>query len=237
MRNSKNNGIALKTPTQRESLVTYVVKKIEQALIRKEIKPGDFLPPEAVLASDLNVGKSSVREALKMLQAMGVVDIRQGQGTQIRTQLGERLINPLVFQLIIENSNPRDVAELRMMFEPAYTLLALENATQEDIDRIHEMHNRFEKAIGQGTETAEDDIGFHMAILKATHNQFVIRLGQTILELFKPAMIKSLKGNPEAALHDHSQILEAFRNRDRKKLNQAIVKSFENWRTGLDPET
>lgn len=236
MKNSKYNGSSLKTPSQRGSLVTYVVKKIEQALIRKEIKPGDFLPPEAVLASDLNVGKSSVREALKMLQAMGVVDIRQGQGTQIRTQLGERLINPLVFQLIIENSNPRDVAELRMMFEPAYTLLALENATQKDIDRIQEMHNRFKKAIGQGTETAEDDIGFHMAILKATHNQFVIRLGQTILELFKPAMIKSLKGNPEAALHDHSQILEAFLSRDREKINQVIIKSFDNWRTGLDPE-
>ena len=114
--------------------------------------------------------------------------------------------------------------------------MLLENATKEDIDRIREMHRRFEKAIDQGSETAEDDIGFHMAILNATHNQFVIRLGQTILELFKPAMIKALKSNPEAALRDHSQILEAFRGRDKDTLNKAIVKSFENWRTGLDPE-
>lgn len=234
MQNLKKRTIALKTPSQRESLVTYVVKKIEEALINREIKPGDFLPPEAVLANDLNVGKSSVREALKMLQAMGVVDIKQGQGTQIRAQLGERLINPLVFQLIIENNHPRDVIELRQMFEPAYTLLAVENATDEDIAIIQEMHDRFERAIRQGTETAEDDIGFHMAILRATHNQFVIRLGQTILELFKPAMIKSLKGNPKAALRDHSRILKAFLSRDADSVRDAIVKSFENWRTGLD---
>jgi GntR family transcriptional repressor for pyruvate dehydrogenase complex len=235
MHNSPKSTVALKTPSQRQSVVTYVVKKIEEALIAKEIKPGDYLPPEAVLANDLNVGKSSVREALKMLQAMGVVDIRQGQGTQIRTRLGERLVNPLVFQLIIENNHPREVIELRKMFEPAYTMLAMENATDQDIAIIEQMHDRFETAIHKGTQTAEDDIGFHMAIIQATHNQFVIRLGQTILELFKPAMEKSLKGNPEAALRDHRSILEAFKVKDEKKVRRAIVDSFENWKTGLDP--
>ena len=233
MQNTAKRTSALKTPSQRESLVTHVVKKIEEALINREIKPGDYLPPEAVLAKDLNVGKSSVREALKMLQAMGVVDIKQGQGTQIRTQLGENLINPMIFQLIIENNQPKDIVELRKMFEPAYTLLAMENASDEDIKVIQAMHDRFEEAINQGIETAEDDINFHMAILRATHNHFVIRLGQTILELFKPAMIKSLEGNPQTALRDHRCILEAFRAKDEHKVRQAIVNSFENWKTGL----
>ena len=106
---------ALNTPSQRESLATFVVKRIEEALINKEIKPGDPLPPEAELSKNLNVGKSSVREALKMLQAMGVVKIKQGQGTQIRTRLDESLINPLIFQLIIENNQPREIVELRIL--------------------------------------------------------------------------------------------------------------------------
>jgi GntR family transcriptional repressor for pyruvate dehydrogenase complex len=233
MENNKMPTTALNTPSQRESLATFVVKRIEEALINKEIKPGGFLPPEAELSKNLNVGKSSVREALKMLQAMGVVKIKQGQGTQIRTRLDESLINPLIFQLIIENNQPREIVELRKMFEPAYTLLAMANATEEDIEGIQAKYEDFKKAIAQGVQTAEDDIGFHMAILKATHNHFVIRLGQTILELFKPAMIESLKSNPQIALRDHRNILTAFCERNEKKVQKAIIKSFENWKTGL----
>ena len=169
-----------------------------------------------------------------MLQAMGVVNIKQGQGTQIRNHMDKSLINPLIFQLIIENRQPRDIVELRKMFEPAYTLLAMEKATEEDVDVIRSMHERFETAIARGTETAEDDLGFHLAILQATHNHFVIRLGQTILELFKPAMIDSLRSNPQTALRDHRNILKAFCARDEQKVREAIIKSFENWETSLE---
>ena len=89
MNDNQKSAHALTTPVPRGSLVTFVVKRIKEALLNGEIAPGDFLPPEAELARNLNVGKSSVREALKMLQALGVIEL-DPQHVDARQRLGFR---------------------------------------------------------------------------------------------------------------------------------------------------
>src|SRR5665647_750365 len=85
-----------------KSVVNQVLDKFKEALIYKELKPGDRLPSESELSSNLGVGKSSIREAIKMLQVVGVVESRQGEGTFICNILKNDSLNPLVFQLIFE---------------------------------------------------------------------------------------------------------------------------------------
>ena len=201
---------SLTTPVPRGSLVTFVVKRIKEALLNEEIHPGDFLPPEAELAKNLNVGKSSVREALKMLQALGVVEVRRGQGTAICKEPGEESINPLVFQLLMEKRRIQDLIDLRMIFEPGITVLAMKRATAAEIETIRETVVRLQKSIESGVPMAEDDLAFHFAILEATHNPFVVRIGKTILQLFKSSISTSMRTIPEIALRDHQRILRGL---------------------------
>jgi GntR family transcriptional repressor for pyruvate dehydrogenase complex len=169
-----------------------------------------------------------------MLQAMGVAEVRRGQGTIIREQPGEDILDPLIFQLILENADIRDLVDLRMMFEPAYSLMAMERATAEDLRAIEATVERFESVIITGTQTAEDDIAFHRAILRATHNPFVIRIGDTILNLFKASIRRSMREIPKTALHDHKLILDAFKAKNPDALQGAIVASFAGWRQSLN---
>ncbi|MEJ2169861.1 MAG: FadR/GntR family transcriptional regulator, partial [Desulfobacterales bacterium] len=196
--------------------------------------PGDFLPPEAELAKNLNVGKSSVREALKMLQALGVVEVRRGQGTAICKEPGEESINPLVFQLLMEKRRIQDLIDLRMIFEPGITVLAMKRATAAEIETIRETVVRLQKSIEAGVPVAEDDLAFHFAILEATHNPFVVRIGKTILQLFKSSISTSMRTIPQIALRDHQRIFEAFARHDEGELVEAVVASFEGWKKSLE---
>jgi GntR family transcriptional repressor for pyruvate dehydrogenase complex len=91
--NSLSKNTILNTPLKKKSVVMLVIDRIKLALINGELKPGDFIPSESELTQNLGVGKSSVREATKMLQAMGVLEVKRGQGTIIRKSHDEDALN------------------------------------------------------------------------------------------------------------------------------------------------
>ena len=221
-------------PIKNGSLAKNVMVQIEEAMLNKELLPGDRLPTESELCRKVGVGKSSVREAIKMLEALGVIEIRQGDGTYIASSISEKSINPLVFQLLIDYGNNADIQELRSMFEPAYVLLAMEKATRDDLKKINRVHEKFKEKVSRGKQTADDDIAFHLAILEATHNAFIIRIGTTIMHLFQASITSSMQQIPDQAIKDHNEILHAFLRKDKKTLLKAIYKSFEGWLSMMD---
>ncbi len=227
---------SLNTPVQQGSVVLHVIERIKEALLNKELRPGDFLPSETELAKNLGVGKTSIREAVKMLQALGIVEVKRGQGTVIRPTPGEEFVNSMIFQFIVQDGEAHDIVELRIMFELAYTEMAMQKATEEDMQKIQETHHRLMSDIHQGTQSAEDDLAFHRAILESTHNPFVIWIGEAILQLFKATMSKAMNSNPQRTLHYHQGIIEAFCERDEQKLRQSLLESFEQWRYSAEEE-
>ena len=224
-------------PIKNGSLAKTVMEQIEEAMLNKELSPGDRLPTESELCKRVGVGKSSVREAIKMLEALGVIEIRQGDGTYIASSISEKSINPLVFQLLIDYGNNADILELRSMFEPAYVLLAMEKASRTDINKIKKVHEEFREKVGRGIQTADDDIAFHLAILDATHNAFIIRIGTTIMHLFLASITSSMKNIPQRAVSDHENILNAFIAKDKEALLSAVKQSFEGWILNLNQKT
>jgi len=228
-----NKPSFLKDPIKTDSVSNRVLNKIKEALINGELKPGERLPSETELMSYFNVGKSSVREAVKMLQALGVVETRQGDGTFIRQEPVSDTANSLVFQLILEQGTSKELLDFRVMFEIAYTIMAMRNATPEDIKEIERTISNLEYSIIKGAQKAEDDLAFHLAILKSTHNNYVILVGETILQLFKASIKVSMKNIPETAVKDHKKIFKAFCDRDEEKLKKAILESFEGWENSL----
>lgn len=203
-------------------------------MLNRELSRGDYLPSETELTRSLGVGKTSVREAIKMLEAMGIVEVRQGHGTIIREQASNESLGPLVFQLILEQATNEDLLELRRLFEPAYTLLAMQKATDADIARLRAQVAEFASRIAAGTQTSDDDLAFHCAVLECTRNPFIIQIGTTIHQLFKSSISRSMRTIADVALRDHMAILEAFAARDAQALQAAVFRSFEGWRRSLD---
>ena len=217
-----------------DSVAKTVMEQIKTALINKTLLPGDRLPTETEMCVSMGVGKSSIREAIKMLSILGVVETKQGDGTYISSSIGEHCVNPLVYQLLIDYGNNTDIAELRSMFEPAYTILALKKATSEDIKHIISISEDFKEKVRLNMQKADDDINFHCAILEATHNPLIIRIGLTIMQLFYASIAHSMQQIPDRAIRDHHNILQAFINKDEKALLEAVYMSFEGWLSMMD---
>ena len=224
---------SLGVPVGRDSVVSVAIARIKDALLRKALKPGDFLPSETELTKTLGIGKSSVREAVKMLQAIGVVEVRRGHGTVVRQHPGPDYLSPLVFQLIMESGYPDDLVELRLMFEPAAAVMAMERATPEDHEGIRLAVERLERAVALGKPTAEDDIAFHVAILNATKNPLVVRIGETIFQLFTPSINVSMQHIANRAIQDHRRIYDAFRSGNAEQLRAAVIQSYDGWQESL----
>ncbi|MGE5557304.1 MAG: FadR/GntR family transcriptional regulator [Bacillota bacterium] len=222
-------GDWLKPIKANTSVVRLILLRMEEALRNKELKPGDRLPSEPELVKSLGVGKSSVREAMKMLDAMGIVDIRQGNGTYVRKEPSVDAVNPLIFSLYLHEGTNQDLVDLRAMFEPAYTIMAMHRATAGDMREIEAAICIMEEKIVKGTQSAEDDLLFHRAILKSTHNHYVIRIGEAILRFFKASIEKPVHDNPDISIRDHKKIFQAFREKDEQKLRDAVAASFEGW--------
>lgn len=213
------------------TVVRTILNRIKEALISKEFLPGCRLPSEKEIAESFGVGKSSVREAIKMLDAVGVVESRQGEGTFICKEPKEDSLNPLIFQLIVGQGTNEDLLEFRMMYETAYTLMAMREATEEDINHIRNIIENFEQMHNEGKEIpTNDDATFHRAILRSTHNPFVIRTGEVLIELFEVSIRNPVDFCPEnSAIDDHRRIFDALCKKDEAELRTALQKSFKGW--------
>jgi GntR family transcriptional repressor for pyruvate dehydrogenase complex len=218
---------------ERRSIALQILERIKTALLRGELKPGDYLPSETELTQSLGIGKSSVREAIKMLQAIGVVEVKRGRGTVIRREPGDPLVDPMAFGMILARGVTRDVLEFRRMFEPAYTIQAMGKATPEDHACIQQAISDMEIAIVDGEQTSHHDIAFHRAILHATQNPMTIRVGETLLQLIEAALETSMQTLPDVALKDHKNIYAAFKAGDAQGVHSAIEQSSQSWETEL----
>ncbi len=217
---------------QQPSVVDQITNTIRNALIKGELKPGQKLPSEPELARQLGVGRSAVREALKVLQAIGVVKSRRGSGTYIAEEPSDRLLNPLSFAILLGTNVSSELIELRVMIEIGYCELAASQATAEDMLHIEHAAHALEAALKYANheELAQLDLNFHYAILDSTHNPLVQKIGRTVEELF----FKSISDNfhePEhvkQAIAAHYNIIDALHSKDLYQIRSAIVDSLNN---------
>lgn len=145
--------------------------------IRSEnLKPGDRLPNESILAKKMGVGRSSIREAMKLLASRNIVTIRQGSGTYI-SQTPGMVDDPLGFSFIADKQKlAQDSLEVRFLLEPAIASLAAQNSSEEDISLLRRLCQEVEDLVRLGQDHTQKDIEFHTAIALSSKNVVVPRL-------------------------------------------------------------
>lgn len=217
-----------------KSLSRRVIEALRDSIADGELKPGDMLPTETELTEHLGVSKSSVREAVKMLEAIGIVEIKRGQGTILSKTCEQGYMNVILFQLLMRNGSAKELKEFRRMVETAYISMAIENATQEDLDKIEACVEQFGRNIHNGIIDVQEDVRFHRTILQATHNSFIISLGEAVTMLYIDSIAKSIQLHPEHALHDHQQIYLAIKERNLEYARDSVVHSIDVWADTLN---
>lgn len=216
-------------------LVQKIIDEIKNSLIKEELLPGDKLPSEEQLCEKFSVSRISIREAIKMLSALGVVNIKRGNGTYITKGVAPSIFNSLIFQLILQEKSSKELAELRTMLEIGVIEVVMDRRTSEDIRRIEETIQNFEKEHSRETPDIERlincDLEFHLKVTESTHNSLIIGIAEAIFQLFVASFSKILykKSSVEESIKIHKTILEGIKNRDIKKTRDIIYRESKRW--------
>ena len=216
-------------------LVQKIIDEIKNSLIKEELLPGDKLPSEEQLCEKFSVSRISIREAIKMLSALGVVNIKRGNGTYITKGVSPSIFNSLIFQLILQEKSSKELAELRTMLEIGVIEVVMDRRTSEDIRRIEETIQNFEKEHSRETPDIERlincDLEFHLKVTESTHNSLIIGIAEAIFQLFVASFSKILykKSSVEESIKIHKTILEGIKNRDIKKTRDIIYRESKRW--------
>ena len=153
-----------------------IADKIIQLILDEHLEQGDRLPKEAVLVERLGAGRSTVREAMKLLQSRNIVRIKQGSGTYVASNPGVA-DDPLGFTFIDDKQRlARDLLEVRFMIEPQIARMAAEHATNDQVVCIKELCDESERLAEAGEDYSTADTAFHNAIAESSGNLVVPRL-------------------------------------------------------------
>jgi GntR family transcriptional regulator, transcriptional repressor for pyruvate dehydrogenase complex len=214
---------------RRTKLYEKVAQQI-QGLIRDGLlKPGDHLPPERELAETFQVSRSSVRDAIRALEVMGLVEPRQGEGTVVRDVTAETLVNPLSTMLTHKRELVTELLDLRLMIEPPLAARAAKHATDEEILRMEDILRRQKEKLSRGELAIEEDSEFHYAIAKAARNSVVLKVVDVFMDLLRESREQTLQvdGRLQKSFSGHRRILDSIKNRKASLAEAAMRRHIE----------
>jgi len=195
------------------------------ALIRaQELRPGDRLPAERELARRLGVSRPVLREALRALSLMKVVDIRQGTGTWVTSLEPRQLISHLDFAFSSDETALAKVFEARRVVESGNVRFAAQRLSDEDLGRLGELLKQLQAAVDDPLRFSEADIAFHDAVCAAADN-FMLAQFMTIIDTLGKVSRQRTGGRRnvrETTVDDHRRILDALRARDPDAAERAM---------------
>lgn len=236
----KSGGVSasLFRSERKQTALDSVIEKIKDLLKTGQLKPGDRLPNETELSRAFGASRGTIREAVKILESYGILEVKWGDGTFVCDSMGTRIFDPGLFQIIITPRDKRHLMELRRIIESGLTELAIDNALEEDFAEMERCHRELGEMIVNGVTDAaalgEADAAFHRAIGQATHNPLVERIYSLALELYYPSIVVTQgnrrdRGELLQTQQVHQDIMDALRRRDKVAARKAVIASLDTW--------
>jgi GntR family transcriptional repressor for pyruvate dehydrogenase complex len=194
-----------------------IVDEVREALFDKRLKPGDFLGTEKDLAERAGASRIVARDALRTLQALGVVEIKVGAGGGARIASGNPALfaEALAVQLSLAGTSVREMMDAQRAIETAAAELAAENATAEDLAKLRELLADHEATIADNAAYTRSCMRFHLAVAEASHNRVLVAQLLSLQHVSWPAHNRTLT-DPVARhiLEVHRQLVDVIESRD-----------------------
>ncbi len=211
----------------RSKVYREVARQLERR-IAEQMKPGDLLPPERELVQMLGVSRSSVRDAIRSLELMGLLEPRQGIGTVVCSPAAASA-NPLATALVEKRRMVAELLEVRKMIEPPLAGRAALHASSDEIADMEDILVRQEAKVRRGELGIEEDSEFHYGIALASDNSVVLKVVDMLMDLLRETRERSLQveGRQEKSLAGHQRILSALKQGDAAGAEAAMRRHLE----------
>lgn len=224
-------------PIKIKRIYEEIMEQLKDMISRGELRHGQKLPSERELAESLGVSRASVREALTALEAIGILDIRPGEGTFVRETSVSATFAPLAMVLEMEQNSMSQLMEVRRVLETEIAALAVQRATEEDLINIETNlnHMRTARTI---SEAVEADLMFHFAIAEATHNSILLRIMNTVADLmhntFRIQREELFAAKGQEIISEHEAIYQAIQDRSLETAKLKMLQHIDNIQTGIE---
>ena len=201
-----------------------VVHQFLEYLAAGDLQPGDRLPSEADLSRQWNVGISSVREALAVLDGLGVTEVRQGAGRVVQGLTFAALADPRIGPALVDGQMLLDLYEVRVTVESQIARHAAERATDQEIEKLREAALRMVQRVETGHDGLDEDGAFHRTLAQCSHNRVFAWIDDSVGFLTREGRRAGLAhtGRPAQAAAEHVGIVDAISQRD-PDLAEALI--------------
>ena len=219
----------------RELLPERIAARLVSLIAERHLRPGDKLPPERDLAATMQVSRPSLREALRALAMLNVVEIRPGSGTYVTSLRPEVLVEHFDFVFALDDATFAELLETRKMLEPSLAAAAATHATADELDRLRACMARAAANADDPDAFLEADLDLHEIITAAAHNQIVARFMASLTRLGTASRRRTsaLPGVRAQSLQDHQAIVDALLHRDPEAAATMMRHHLENIQSSL----
>jgi GntR family transcriptional repressor for pyruvate dehydrogenase complex len=216
-------------PASRNTLAESVAEQLITLILEGHFEPGDRLPSHQELAERLQVGRSTVREALGSLATMGLVDVKHGQGTFVRQLNARAILRSDLLAMTIDRNLTEQLVEARQIFEPEIARLAAQRATDEDLAAMREILAKCEAAIAAGQSLHRLSPEFHRTVARGAHNGVLsMAVESIVIPLAERGLLLEEKpGYLEWELASHRRVYDSIAQRDEDGARQAMTQHIE----------
>ncbi|GAE25679.1 lactate-responsive regulator LldR [Halalkalibacter wakoensis JCM 9140] len=208
-----------------------VAEQLTEMIRNGEVLPGQRLASVQQLAEEFQVGRSAIREALSALKAVGLVEIKQGEGTfvkKVNHDLSSKVIPSVKF---MKQEDIRQLFEIRKIVETGAASLAAVNRTEEDLEKINQILEEMKRSEGDGELGEKADVDFHMAIVSSTKNDMLLKLLETVSDTMQVSMREARKlflysetKKMKQLYNEHILIFEAIKKQDANQAYEEMMK-------------
>lgn len=213
-----------------------IVAAVKQMIVNKELKVGDRLPTEAELVVKFNKSRGCVREAIKILESYGILEVRQGDGTYVCASAGAGMFDALFFRIISQGSDFDELQSLREILEVGIMNQVIGLAQRKDVEKICQVQNELHRAIEEKKELevlVDLDLKFHRTITEITGNHALQEVYRNLIEIFRPYILKSYEQqsseNHFSVLLHHELFIRAIKEKDLYMGYIAVKYSMDDW--------
>ncbi len=223
------------TPLTKRNHYEEIKDQLQQMILDGKLKVGEKLPSTKEMSERFGVGRSTTREALSALKAMGWIEIRQGGGCRVVSNSPLDIVLPELDSLRMNRGTLLELLEARQSLEVSNAAVAAVKRTEEDVTEFKALILEMEQAVGQDVEGERTDLLFHLTLAKATHNSIMVRLFESIANQLETAIREirrvELYANQRVAerlYSEHSAICEAVVNQDPELASQRMKQHLQH---------
>ena len=228
----------LKKQLHKDSVVNQVVKQITDSIIAGDLKPGDKLPTEPELCENFGIGRNSVRKAIKILEAYGVVYIKRAEGTFVNDSYNHKMLDPMLYGILLDKNLRINIIQVRKVLDTGMLYQIISMITDEKMDKIQQEFESLKTVVlGEGVaakQVLQADVDFHRALVESTGNPILCNMHEYVDRITTPSREKTVelvleKNQAEKFILLHQKIINLLLEKNYQNIESVLAEHYQFW--------